>query len=246
MATEFEDARLKAVEDSMSIKMTVGRVSSLSDLREKRRHSENASIWGSIGRSDASRHAKHPVLYAEQPHAFFELGREPFGLARTQSAEELRYRRGYSREVFPRCPPPPPRGEERALNARDAFTRHPDELRFLHKKLSAGPIRTQRGYPPVTDENLLSGAAKIIHQSDEVLVEAALKADPKDKNIAWTNAHFAITMPGSEGRLRDDDLPLPEPLVMRADMYSSFSAGAPPPPSPCTDAAVAPPGHHTP
>ena len=92
-------------------------------------------------------------------------------------------------------------------NARDAFTRHPDELRFLHKKLSAGPIRTQRGYPPVTDENLLSGAAKPTHQNEEVLVEASLKADPKDKNIAWTNAHFAITLSGGEVKLREDDLP---------------------------------------
>lgn len=224
MAAEYEDARLKAVEDSMSVKMTVGRVSSLSDLREKRRQSENAAIWGSIRRSAANSHAKHPVVYAEQPHAFWELDREPFSLARTRSAEELRYRRGYSREVFPRCPAPAPRGDEQALNARDAFTRHPDDLRYLHKKLSAGPIRTQRGYPPVTDENLLSGAAKPTHQSEEVLVEASLQADPKDKNIAWTNAHFAITLPGGEVKLREDDLPLPEPLVMRADMYSSFSA----------------------
>ena len=143
---------------SLSVPMSVGHVTSLTDLREKRKAAEHAAMSAYSSMRAAKEHAARPVQYIEQPTPFYELERQPFSPSRTRSAEELHHLQRSTRELntFTRVCSTPPR-DERALNARYAFQLAPENKRYLHGKLSNGPTRAQRGYPPELDEAMLSG-----------------------------------------------------------------------------------------
>ena len=147
---------------SLSVPMSVGHVTSLTDLREKRKAAEHAAMSAYSSMRAAKEHAARPVQYIEQPTPFYELERQPFSPSRTRSAEELHHLQRSTRELntFTRICSTPPR-DERALNARYAFQLAPEDQRYLHRKLSNGPTRAQRGYPPELDEAMLSAGWRI-------------------------------------------------------------------------------------
>ena len=179
---------LDALAHSMSTPMSVGRVSTRSELQEKRRTSDHAANHGAWQSAEARE--LQPNRFVDQATPFWEFAREPFSPSRTRSAEELHlWQQQNTRECFPHAASPT-RRDSSALDARHAFQLAPDDTRFLHRKLVSGPTREQRGYSSQFGD--LHGAAKPGLQSSELLVEAALKAQPKCKQVRWTDAQFKM------------------------------------------------------
>ena len=195
---------LEALARSMSTPMSVGRVSTRSELRGKRRATDLAANVEAGQRYKAREDAARSNQFFDRATPFWEYEREPFSLSRTRSFEEFQDRRrfaGSSRECFPHSANASRLADARrdpsALDARHAFQLSPDDKLYLHRKLTSGPITEGRGYPRKVEAlhaDAMYGSEKPVRQSRELLMEASLTTskDVKSKNVKWTTACFRI------------------------------------------------------
>ena len=145
---------LEALARSMSTPMSVGLVSTRSELRGKRRATDLAANVEAGNRNKAREHAARSHQFVDRATPFWEYERAPFSLSRTRSFEEFQDRRrfaGSSRECFPHSANAARLADAHrdpsALDARHAFQLSPEDTLYLHRKLASGPQREQRGYP---------------------------------------------------------------------------------------------------
>ena len=166
---------LEALARSLSTPMSVGHVSTQSELRGKRRATDMAANVEAGQRHKAREDAARSSQFVNRATPFWEYEREPFSLSRTRSFEEFDHRRrfaGRSRECFPHSATASRLADARrdpsALDARHAFQLSPDDKLYLHRKLASGPQREQRGDPRQVEAlhaDAIYGTEKPVRQS---------------------------------------------------------------------------------
>ena len=125
-----------AITEPISRPTTFGPVTSFSDLRQKRRQAERASILESGSRAAERAHDARQTQFFEQPTPFWHLAREQqsFSPSRTQSAEDLHHRQRNTCEFFPHSASPPVAMARRGWRGAGVMARAGEGLREARRR----------------------------------------------------------------------------------------------------------------
>lgn len=130
-----------------------------------------------------------------------------------QSAEMLKaHQRWWAKpDAFPSVAPPQPSRE-------DPFKLAPDDTAYLHRKLSSGPKRSQRGYPSETRHV----AEKITNQPPPPSFE--LPTDPRMAQFHQTTSAAFKFLAAEPRDVHSQDQTSADGYEFTQPLYSSFSA----------------------